>query len=582
MQQQRVKNKAPAPVQITAEQILREANEFREVPIKVPKQIIVDGEELAEHKLAKRKEFEDRIRRNKGNVGNWIKYANWENTLKEVERARSIFERALDVDATSPPLWLHYCEFELKNKNVNHTRNILDRAVTILPRLSQLWFKYVWLEESLQNVAGARQVFARWMQWNPSDDAWEAYFKFEKRYKEWNRAREVLKLWVGTHPVVKNWIKWAKFEEELGNVADARQIYTECIDYYTQLAKTHQDDELLDPNLFISFAKFEQRREEWDRVRAIYKFAIELMGERSSELRKQLVLFEKQHSTGQVDDAVLQRRKTRYKELIQQDSLDYDSWFGLVKLMEEEYEASPKTTQDKEVVRDVYERFISQTPPTTEKRHWRRYIWSWIYYAIWEELVGGDLTKCGQIYKACIDTLPNAQFTFAKIWLLYAKFLIRTNQLTLARKTLGLAIGKYPKPKLYREYIALEIRLREFDRARTLYEKWLTFQPFNSRAWLQFAELEKTLGDLDRARGVLRLATTQSLDMPEVVWKALIDFEVEEEQWDHVRSAFCLPKLATSRFGFRLPSLNGRKQNTLPTMSAFQRREAFGKKQRKP
>lgn len=31
-----------------------------------------------------------------------------------------------------------------------------------------------------------------------------------------------------------------------------------------------------------------------------------------------------------------------------------------------------------------------------------------------------------------------------------------------------------PKPKLFTGYIELEMRLREFDRVRTLYEKFLT------------------------------------------------------------------------------------------------------------
>lgn len=31
-----------------------------------------------------------------------------------------------------------------------------------------------------------------------------------------------------------------------------------------------------------------------------------------------------------------------------------------------------------------------------------------------------------------------------------------------------------PKPKLFSGYIELEMRLREFDRVRTLYEKYLT------------------------------------------------------------------------------------------------------------
>jgi crooked neck len=43
-----------------------------------------------------------------------------------------------------------------------------------------------------------------------------------------------------------------------------------------------------------------------------------------------------------------------------------------------------------------------------------------------------------------------------------------------ARKVLGTGIGMCPKPKLFSGYIELEMRLREFDRVRMLYEKFLT------------------------------------------------------------------------------------------------------------
>ena len=56
---------------------------------------------------------------------------------------------------------------------------------------------------------------------------------------------------------------------------------------------------------------------------------------------------------------------------------------------------------------------------------------------------------------------------------------------------------------------------------------------------LQYAELETILGDLDRARAVFSLAVNQTqLDMPEVLWKAFIDFEVEQEEFDHVRALY--------------------------------------------
>lgn len=44
-------------------------------------------------RIHKRKEFEDQIRRQRQHIGNYIKYAMWEESQNEFERARSVYER---------------------------------------------------------------------------------------------------------------------------------------------------------------------------------------------------------------------------------------------------------------------------------------------------------------------------------------------------------------------------------------------------------------------------------------------------------------------------------------------------------
>jgi crooked neck len=75
-----------------------------------------------------------------------------------------------------------------------------------------------------------------------------------------------------------------------------------------------------------------------------------------------------------------------------------------------------------------------------------------------------DTEKCREVWKACLDIIPHKQFTFAFVWLLFAKFELRQLNLNGTRKILGTAIGKCPKKKLFREYIEIELQLREFDR----------------------------------------------------------------------------------------------------------------------
>ena len=74
------------------------------------------------------------------------------------------------------------------------------------------------MEEMLGNIAGARQVFERWMEWEPEEQAWHSYINLEMRFKELERARGIYERFVYVHPEVKNWIKYAKFEEKHGNI----------------------------------------------------------------------------------------------------------------------------------------------------------------------------------------------------------------------------------------------------------------------------------------------------------------------------------------------------------------------------
>jgi crooked neck len=93
-----------------------------------------------------------------------------------------------------------------------------------------------------------------------------------------------------------------------------------------------------------------------------------------------------------------------------------------------------------------------------------------------------------------------------------------------------------PKDKLFKGYIELEMKLFEFGRCRQLYTKYLEWNPANSQAWIKFAELERGLDDLERARAIFEMAVDEPhLDMPELVWKAYIDFEEEEGAYDRTR-----------------------------------------------
>lgn len=86
----------------------------------------------------------------------------------------------------------------------------------------------------------------------------------------------------------------------------------------------------------------------------------------------------------------MSKRRLQYEKAVAENGLDYDSWFDYIRMMENE--EAPR-----EEVEELYERAIAHIPPHEEKRHWRRYIYLWINYALYEELTVKDYDKTRQV-----------------------------------------------------------------------------------------------------------------------------------------------------------------------------------------
>uniref|UniRef100_A0A672JVD8 Crooked neck-like protein 1 n=1 Tax=Sinocyclocheilus grahami TaxID=75366 RepID=A0A672JVD8_SINGR len=474
----KVKNKAPAEVQITAEQLLREAKE-RELELlpPPPKQKITDAEELNDYKLKKRKGFEDNIRKNRTVISNWIKYAQWEESLKEVQRARSIYERALDVDHRNITLWLKYAEMEMKNRQVNHARNIWDRAITILPRVNQFWYKYTYMEEMLGNIAGCRQVFERWMEWEPEEQAWHSYINFELRYKEVDKSRTL----VMVHPEVKNWIKYAHFEEKHGYIARARKVFERAVEFF--------GEEHINENLYVAFSRFEEKQKEFERVRIIYKYALDrIPKQQAQELFKNYTVFEKRFGDRRgIEDVIVSKRRFQYEEEVKASPHNYDAWFDYLRLVESDTDA--------DTVREVYERAIANIPPIQEKRHWRRYIYLWINYALYEELEVKDPERTRQVYQACLELIPHK-----KVKLSFAELETILGDTDRARAIFELAIGqpRLDMPEvLWKSYIDSAIEQEEYESTRGLYKRLLQ-RTQHVKVWISYGQFELSIDSDDR------------------------------------------------------------------------------------
>jgi crooked neck len=103
--------------------------------------------------------------------------------------------------------------------------------------------------------------------------------------------------------------------------------------------------------------------------------------------------FEKQHGTrSTVEATVWNKRRIQYEDEVSNDPFNYDTWFDFARLEEDALRALREDGEDEDEiekaigrVREVYERAVANKPLANEKRLWRRYIFLWLYYAVFEE-----------------------------------------------------------------------------------------------------------------------------------------------------------------------------------------------------
>lgn len=605
------KNRAPAQIQITAEQLIREAQEHREDKFEATRQQITDQDELMEYRKNKRTSFEAAIRRNRYNIGAWINYAKWEVSQKEFTRARSVFERALEVEPQNAAIWLRYADMETEQTFLNHARNLYERACGVLPRHDALWFKWAYLEEKIGNIPGARNVYERFMSWLPDVMAWETYINFEIRHQNLPGARAVFEKFIVCHNTVEAYLKYARFEAKHGQPARARVVYERAI--------VELEEDANDTRFFIAFAEFEEFQKEYERARMVYKQGLARVSKIAAhELFTRYSQFEKQRgSTDSIEDVIAAKKRLEFEEALEKNPMDYDTWFDYIRLEEHaasralelaleyvraqqllenkssllttsstitneiasemhdltdsieiEQDQSDNTMSEKEQktaslptvtfsaipesvrdnihsrVRALYSRAVLNKPPSaTIKQLWRRYIYLWLNYAVYEELVAKNTDKAHQVFQTCLEIIPHQNFTFSKAWILAAELEIRRGNLSAARKLLGTSIGKCPREKIFRAYISMERKLGHVERCSTLYHKMLETFSTSAEAWISLATFEMENGEPSRARGVYELALKQAdtaspLDKPFAVWAAYLEMEKSLGNETNVRDLY--------------------------------------------
>ena len=540
-----VRNRAASNVQVTVEQILREAVEQQGVAqISEALDAFADEEEVAMYKGEKRRRFEDMVSLAPGRTTNYTRYAAWEESVGEFERARNVYERGVTANYTDDVLWFKYAELEMRAGHINSARNVLVRAVSVLPRIDKFWFKFAAMEETVGNVAGARTVYNKWMAWTPPPPAWAAYIAFEKRYEEWENVRAIYAKYTSsladqglTSQLASAWRKHARFEESLGEIGRARAVYEAALDALDATAALDVPDAAA--TFLLAFAAFEERAKEYERARVIYSYALQRV-EGSTDAAAQIeaasLAFEKRHgSKKNIQSALLVQQREAYDASLAEDPSDYDLWVEYVKMESENGDPSS--------VREVFERAIGAAPDpallqadgaaltSLEKNTLESYGYIFIRYAVFEELVGGDLDRAGAIYEMALGLFVGPHLEVVEtLYILCASLHLRKKDLARARKILGLGLGRSPSPGLYQFYIQLEHDLLNLDATRTLYNKYLEANPGSVEVWKKYAAFESELDEVERARALyeLAIARTTELDQPEVLWKAYIDFEISQ------------------------------------------------------
>jgi len=76
---------------------------------------------------------------------------------------------------------------------------------------------------------------------------------------------------------------------------------------------------------------------------------------------------------------------------VTEEPLNYDVWFDYCTLEEQ-------SLADVARLREIYERAVRNVPPVSEKRFWKRYIYLWLNYGIFEEITAGAPDRANEVY----------------------------------------------------------------------------------------------------------------------------------------------------------------------------------------
>lgn len=487
--------------QFTASKLLKSAYESSRNELKTVDFKIADLDELHYFQQRKRTEFENALRMNRFNFGQWLRYAQFEVDQKDLPRARSIFERALEVDYKNVPIWIRYIRTEIKDKNINHARNLLERATKLLPRVDKLWYLYITIEESIGNIVAVSEIFEDWIQWKPNKKVWINYLEFKQRYNEIDDTRLIFEKLVKVFNDSDSWIKWVEFETKFGDVINIENVFKLSINSLYSINK-------LDSKILIKWIELEYKQKRLDKVKELYDFGFKSLNNDSEELKKLKkfqINFNKQYGveSENIENYILEKRKLAYEEQLNRNTKDYETWWiYMTLLIDSTLEISNAEIQQK------FQSLISNIPnDDSTKSEWLSYWYLNYRFVLWEEYDNKNIENARRILKNLINVLPHKKIMMVEFWIKYSEFELRNANIETMRKILGQGIGMSSNEEIVKHYINIEIKLKYFDRVRKLFDKLLELNPQNPQNWIDYFNFEFMLGNYSRSYDLIETVT---------------------------------------------------------------------------
>ncbi|KAG5879665.1 hypothetical protein JTB14_021468 [Gonioctena quinquepunctata] len=171
---------------------------------------------ILQYQLRQRKQFEDIIPKNRTLITNWLKYAQWEESQKEIQRARSVWDHR-DITVS-----LKYTEMEMRNRQYQlRQRKQFEDIIRKNRTFITSWLKYAQWEESRKEIQGARSV------WDHRDiTVLLKYTEMEMRNRQYQlrQRKQFEDIIRKNRTFITSWLKYAQWEESQKEIQRARSV----------------------------------------------------------------------------------------------------------------------------------------------------------------------------------------------------------------------------------------------------------------------------------------------------------------------------------------------------------------------